>query len=82
LQKALFNWKKVLLLHPQQRRRSSKYWQEMRIRRKEIFKKKIRKSLRDLKMLSIFAPRKTGKFIEGLGGKLEKTGLKKSQKKL
>jgi hypothetical protein len=27
-------------------------------------------------------PAKHGKFIERLGGKLEKTGLKKSQKKL
>ncbi|MDY0988802.1 hypothetical protein SOM12_15325, partial [Flavobacterium sp. CFBP9031] len=32
-------------MHPQQRRRSSKYWQERRIGRKEIFKKKDSKKL-------------------------------------
>ena len=30
----------MVLLHPQQRRRSSKYWQERESKRKNIFKKK------------------------------------------
>jgi len=51
----------VVLLHPQQGRRSLKYWQANGIGSEKIFSKKIAKSLWDLKLDVTFAPRKTGK---------------------
>jgi hypothetical protein len=43
--KGLFKRKKVLLLHPQQRRRSFKYWQVIEIFGIRFLKKNIKKSL-------------------------------------
>jgi len=48
--------------------------------RKEIFEKKIGKSLREKKKLFTFAPRKTRKLIERLEGKVEKLKRQESFK--
>ena len=51
-------------------------------KRKEIFKKKIRKSLWEWKTDITFAPRKYGKFLEILREELEKKRFKNFKKKL
>ena len=61
MKKVLFKRKKGLLLHPQQRQRSFKYWQAIDTKEEKFSKKNIKKSLWEIKMLLTFAPRKTRK---------------------
>ena len=57
----MFKRKKGLLLHPQQRQRSFKYWQAIDTKEEKFSKKNIKKSLWEIKMLLTFAPRKIRK---------------------
>ena len=51
-------------MHPQQGRRSLKYWQTLNRNQEFIFEKKGLKSLWDLKTDVTFAPRKSDKLFE------------------
>ena len=70
-------------MHPQQGRRSLKYWQTLNRNQEFIFEKKGLKSLWDLKTDVTFAPRKSDKLFEKVGKVFErKTKKKNLQKKL
>jgi len=71
--------KKVLLLHPQQRNALRNSDKKEESKGKKLQKKKIRKSLRELKKLFTFAPRKTRKVHWKIGRKI---GEKEAKKKL
>ena len=78
--KSLEKRKKVLLLHPQQRKTLLEIPIAGKNRKERNFQKKIRKSLRELKKLFTFAPRKTRKVHWKIGRKTEKGSEKKSFK--
>jgi hypothetical protein len=73
----LFNGIKVLLLHPQQRGRSLKDWQEKGLKSNESLRKKFQKSLREINLRFTFAPRKSDKLFEILTREIKIYSLRK-----